>query len=135
MRFKILFITLGSFLIISSNLNAIEFKEGNWAIEMQMEMEGMTMPMAPVTIEQCLSKKDMVPAQQGPESKCKVSKQKVKGSTVSWSVKCPESKGTGSITYKNKNLSGKMNVVVTGAARSMKMSYKMNGYYKGPCKK
>ena len=114
MKFKVLFITLGSFLIIASNLNAIEFKEGNWAIEMQ---------------------KDMVPAQQGPESKCKISKQKVKGSTVSWSVKCPESKGTGSITYKNKNLTGKMNVEVTGAARSMKMSYKMNGQYKGPCKK
>ena len=135
MKFKVLFITLGSFLIIASNLNAIEFKEGNWAIEMQIEMEGMPMPMAPVVIEQCLSKKDMVPAQQGPESKCKISKQKVKGSTVSWSVKCPESKGTGSITYKNKNLTGKMNVEVTGAARSMKMSYKMNGQYKGPCKK
>ena len=135
MKFKMLFIAAGMF-VACTNSSAIDFKEGNWAVEMQMEIAGMPMQMPPVTVDQCMSKKDMVPAQKSQDgTDCKIIDQSVKGSTVTWAVECPESKGKGSMTYKGKSFSGKIYIETTGSSRSMKMTSIMKGRYKGPCRK
>ncbi len=133
MKFKIFFLMFSIFFITCSNINAIDFKEGNWAIKMQIEMEGMPMQMPPVTMDQCMTKDDMILKQSKDESECKVVKQ-IKGSTVTWVADCPEGKSTGSITYTERTLKGKINIEVKGE-RTMKMSYTLDGNYKGLCNK
>ena len=135
MKCKMLFIATGVF-IAFTNSSAIDFKEGNWAVEMKMEIVGMPMEMPPVTVDQCMTKKDMVPAQKSQDgSECKIIDQSVNGSTVTWVVVCPESKGSGTMTYKGKSFSGKIDIETTGSSRAMKMTSVMKGRYKGPCRK
>ena len=134
MRGKIFFLLLSGFIFTQANLSALDFKEGNWIIEMQIKMEGMPIQMAPIKMEQCLSKKDMIPTQQGDNSECKVTHKNIKSSSVSWNIICSDSKGHGNITYKYKKLFGKMQVQTTGSGMQMKMNYDMKGTYKGPCK-
>ena len=119
-----------------SGNSAPDFKEGKWSIETHTEMEGMPMPMemAPVTIEQCMTAEDRVPAQRNQDgSQCEVVDQKIDGSTVSWNVVCSTSKGSGSITYSDESFEGTSYFESASPMGTIKMKSTMKGRYIGPC--
>ena len=129
-------LTFVALLSACSQSSAIDLKEGEWSIETSMEMPGMGMKMPPVTVTQCLSKEDYIPAQQSNgENSCTVTSQNVSGSTVTWSVECPDSKGSGSMTYSHDSFVGEMTMEAQTPGGSMTMVSKMKGRYIGPCPK
>lgn len=121
---------------LSVQANAVDLKEGNWRIEMKTEIAGMPMQIPAMTFEQCLNKEAMLPAQKSQDgSECKVIEQHVKGDTVTWAVECPESKGSGTMTYKGTSLNGRVELEMQGQNGGMKMTNIMRGSYIGPCDK
>jgi len=111
-----------------------DFKEGKWSITSQSEIKGMAMQIPPVTFEQCMSKKEIVPMEQNNEENCKILEQKTSGDTVTWRYECKHSKGKGSITYHEKSFSGTMHIETDAESGNMSMTTTMSGTYLGPCK-
>ena len=111
-------------------------QEGKWEITTKTEMVGMSMSMPPMTRTQCLTKKDFVPqdSQQGQE--CKITKTKVDGNTVTWTVKCSgqggELTGTGRMTYSGSSFKGTIEMTMTQP--NVKMISHINGHLIGDCK-
>ena len=111
-------------------------QEGKWEVTTRMEMPGMSTSMPAVTSTQCLTKKDFVPqgSQQGQE--CKITKTKVDGNTVTWTVKCSgqggEVTGTGRMTYSGSSYKGTIEMIMTQS--NMKMIIHINGHRIGDCK-
>ena len=111
-------------------------QEGKWEVTTRMEMPGTSMSMPAVTSTQCLTKKDFVPqgSQQGQE--CKITKTKVDGNTVTWTVKCSgqggEVTGTGRMTYSGSSYKG--TIEMTMAQSNMEMIIHINGHRIGDCK-
>lgn len=110
-------------------------EEGKWEVTTRMEMPGMSISMPEVTSTQCLTKKDFVPqgSQQGQE--CKITKTKVDGNTVTWTVKCSgqggEVTGTGKMTYRGSSFKGK--IEMTMVQSNTKMISHINGHRIGDC--
>ena len=110
-------------------------EEGKWEVTTRMEMPGMSISMPEVTSTQCLTKKDFVPqgSQQGQE--CKITKTKVDGNTVTWTVKCSgqggEVTGTGKMTYRGSSFKGK--IEMTMVQSNTKMIRHINGHRIGDC--
>jgi hypothetical protein len=110
-------------------------EEGKWEVTTKMEMPGMSISMPEVTSTQCLTKKDFVPqgSQQGQE--CKITKTKVDGNTVTWTVKCSgqggEVTGTGKMTYRGSSFKGK--IEMTMVQSNTKMISHINGHRIGDC--
>ena len=110
-------------------------QEGKWEVTTRMEMPGMSISMPEVTSTQCLTKKDFVPqgSQQGQE--CKITKTKVDGNTVTWTVKCSgqggEVTGTGRMTYSGSSLKG--TIEMTMVQSNTKMISYINGHRIGDC--
>lgn len=110
-------------------------QEGKWEVTTRMEMPGMSISMPEVTSTQCLTKKDFVPqgSQQGQE--CKITKTKVDGNTVTWTVKCSgqggEVTGTGKMTYRGSSFKGK--IEMTMVQSNTKMISHINGHRIGDC--
>ena len=110
-------------------------QEGKWEVTTRMEMPGTSMSMPAVTYTQCLTKKDFVPqdSQQGQE--CKITKTKVDGNTVTWTVKCSgqggEVTGTGKMTYRGSSFKGK--IEMTMVQSNTKMISHINGHRIGDC--
>ena len=111
-------------------------QEGKWEVTTRMEMPGMSTSMPAVTSTQCLTKKDFVPqgSQQGQE--CKITKTKVDGNTVTWTVKCSgqggEVTGTGRMTYSGSSFKGTIEMTMTQP--NVKMISHINGHLIGDCK-
>jgi hypothetical protein len=111
-------------------------QEGKWEVTTRMEMPGMSTSMPAVTSTQCLTKKDFVPqgSQQGQE--CNITKTKVDGNTVTWTVKCSgqggELTGTGRMTYSGSSFKGTIEMTMTQP--NMKMISHINGHRIGDCK-
>ncbi len=110
-------------------------QEGKWEVTTRMEMPGMSISMPEVTSTQCLTKKDFVPqgSQQGQE--CKITKTKVDGNTVTWTVKCSgqggEVTGTGRMTYRGSSFKG--TIEMTMVQSNTKMISHINGHRIGDC--
>jgi hypothetical protein len=110
-------------------------QEGKWEVTTRMEMPGMSISMPEATSTQCLTKKDFVPqgSQQGQE--CKITKTKVDGNTVTWTVKCSgqggEMIGTGKMTYSGSSFKG--TIEMTMAQSNTKMISHINGHRIGDC--
>src|SRR4051794_22187044 len=89
------------------------FTPGQWETTMQMEMPGMPAGVPPTSTPSCLTEKDVAPSTARPGQECKVTKQKVTGSNVEWSVECKDKSGqvttaTGKVTYKADSFDGTM---------------------------
>ena len=124
MRFAMLSVVLMTFLGVHAN--AVDMKEGKWRIETKTEIVGMPMQLPAMTFEQCLMKEAMLPEQRGQDgSECKVIEQRVEGDTVKWAVECPESKGSGTITYKGTSFNGKVEFEMQGQNGGMKMTNRL----------
>ena len=110
-------------------------QEGKWEVTTRMEMPGMSISMPEVTSTQCLTKKNFVPkgSQQGQE--CKITKTKVDGNTVTWTVKCSgqggEVIGTGRMTYSGSSFRG--TIEMTMVQSNTKMISHINGHRIGDC--
>lgn len=123
----------------------VNMQEGSWetTIDMKMEMEGMPFPMPPMTykVNQCLTKKDMVPNTAKKDEKCEVKSQKITGNTVTWSVVCVDkegrSEGDGTITYAGNSYQGiiKMKITTKDSPKPMRSTMKMSGKRLGNCTK
>ena len=126
-------LTLVALLILgftSTQLNALDFKEGNWVVSFDTEVIAFNMHLPTITQEQCLTKENAIP-QPEQQDACQTSKLKTVGSTITWSLTCPDSHGNGKVIYKGKTFTSSMNMI--SASGEMKM--KIKGTYKGPCNK
>ena len=115
--------------------------EGNWEITTRMEITGMPMQMPAQTVNQCITKKNLVPeaGPPDPDQKCTMQDQKISGDTVSWRMQCKGKQGTmdgeGQVKYAGKTYDGTMNARMTqpgGPPMAMKMTFA--GRHTGPCK-
>lgn len=134
---KILVISVVLVVSLSTSIagSGPNMEEGKWEVTTKMEMPGMSISMPEVTSTQCLTKKDFVPqgSQQGQE--CKITKTKVDGNTVTWTVKCSgqggEVTGTGRMTYSGSSLKG--TIEMTMVQSNTKMISYINGHRIGDC--
>jgi Protein of unknown function (DUF3617) len=117
---------------------APNMEEGNWQVTMKMKMEGVPFAMPPVTQNQCMTKKDMVPKASGKNASCDVKEQKVSGDTVTWHMVCTDAEGTsdtqGKITYHGARYEGTMQAKMTSKrGKVTNVNYEIQGRHTGAC--
>jgi hypothetical protein len=110
-------------------------QEGLWEITIKMEMPGMPMNMPPMIHTQCITNENMVPRGSPQQAEgCKITKTKVEGDTVTWTMECdsPEGKArsTGKIIYSGDTFKGTIKMTMQG----MKMIQHLSGQRIGNCK-
>ena len=114
-----------------------DVNEGLWEITTKLEIEGMSMTMAPMTNTQCITKDMLVPKSDQPGQECEITNQKTTGNTISYDMECSgpggSVKGHGEATYTGDTMTGKMEMNMPGQG-DMKMTMKMSGKRIGPCK-
>jgi hypothetical protein len=114
-------------------------QEGNWEVTMKMEMVGMPFPMPPMTVNQCVTKKDLVPDMSQRDQNCIVNDQKVTGDTLTWRMQCKGAQGSmdgeGRIKYSGDTYEGEMQANMTDkSGKAMTIKYTMHGKHTGACK-
>ncbi len=121
---------------ISSAGSGPNMQEGLWEITVKMEMPGMPMNMPSMTHTQCITNEDMVPSgspQQAEE--CKITRTKMEGDTVTWTMECdsPEGKtrATGKIIYSGNTFKGTIKMTMK---EGMEMTQHLSGRRIGNCK-
>jgi hypothetical protein len=137
-------------LLLSAPLALAEKKQlqpGEWEITVQMELEGSSMQMPPMTMKKCITPEDAKQPGEIFRSKnphasphgdddCQMKDQKQEGNKYSWGVDCgPKGKGSGSVTFEPGKYDGtaRMEMVDNkGVLRRMKMT--MAGHRVGECK-
>lgn len=113
-------------------------REGNWEIRMQMDMPGMPIKMPETVLTQCITPEQakaptsMLPGPSGKpgDSSCKVTDQKMSGSTISWKMACSapqQMTGDGTITVTGDTLTGTTNVTTQQGTMALKYSGKRLG--------
>jgi hypothetical protein len=131
----ILLFVISLFLFSCGVQKGPNMKEGLWEITIRMEVPGMPVQMPPQTYTQCLTQKEAVPQQKAPDQNCKITKQDIKGDTVSWVVECNTSEGTavsdGRLTYKGDTFEG----IITMKQRGMEVTQRLSGRWIGKCEK
>jgi len=120
----------------------LDLTDGMWEVNGRVKMEGLPiqMPAVPVSFTQCITKKDAIPQQKEGNKDCKITSQRIEGSTVTWAALCVDkngakTEGTGTVTYKGASFEGKVNNVTTdprGARMTSRME--MAGKRTGDCK-
>ena len=113
---------------------AVNMQDGEWEITMKIDMPGMPAEaMKPHTVKTCLNKENYVPETNPKQTDCKVENKKVEGNTVSWSVVCKDTTGTGTITYAGDSFKGLMESSTKIEGKEMKTKMAMAGKRLGPC--
>jgi hypothetical protein len=129
---SVILLATASFSLAGSKPNV---KPGKWEVTTRMEMPGMQMNMPPMTHTQCITETDYVPQTGQPGEECEVTRTRVSGDTVTWTMHCHgkggEMNGTGKVTYQGDSFKGEisMSVVQTG----MSMTIHTNGVRIGAC--
>jgi hypothetical protein len=110
-------------------------KPGKWQVTTRMEMPGMQMNMPPMTHTQCITENDYVPQTSQPGEECKITKTRVSGDTVTWTMHCRgeggEMNGTGKVTYRGDTFEGKISMSMSPSG--MSMTIYTNGRRIGDC--
>lgn len=113
--------------------SAVNMQEGKWEITSTIEMQGMPAGMVPPqTFTTCLSKKDYVPKGEQQQD-CMMQDTRVDGNTVTWTVVCKDSRGTGRVTYAGTNFDGVIETVMKDEGKEQKATMTMKGRHIGPC--
>lgn len=125
---------IGLAVLLSNGMVAGQnMKEGLWEITVTTEMPGMPVKMPPQTQTHCLTRKDMVPQKGEPGQECKVTKQEVKGDTVTWIMECKSKEGlttlNGKVTYRGDSFEGVTKMKHGG----MEMTQNLKGKWVGKC--
>ena len=117
-------------------------RDGNWEVQMQMEMPGMPSGMPPFTSTQCITPEEakdpnkLVP--QGGRGRgrgrgnqdCTVTDQKIEGNKVTWSMKCEGETpmtGTGEFLYAGDTYTGTVKMATGRGDMTMKYTAKRLG--------
>jgi hypothetical protein len=98
-------------------------KPGKWEVTTRMEMPGMQMNMPPMTHTQCITENDYVPQTGQPGEECKITRTRVSGDTVTWTIHCRgeggEMNGTGTVTYRGDSFKGEISMSMVPSGMSM----------------
>ena len=122
---------------------APNMKEGLWEITTKTEMAGMPGGMKPMTVKQCITKKDLedprktTPGADAKDNRCQVTDHKVQGNTATWNMACKGEgamSGSGSVTYSGTAYTGvnKMKMKHGGQDHAVTIHY--TGRHLGDCK-
>ncbi len=115
----------------------LDFEPGKWEVTSVVEMPGMPAPMPPVSVTQCMTEQDPVPAKSAGGESCQVQDLKVEGNTASWKMKCNqpggEAEGTGQITYHGDRFEGTSKTSVGPPEANMLVTTRITGRRIGPC--
>lgn len=119
---------------------AQQMKEGLWEITTQLEMKGLPQAMPPVSVRQCVTKKDPVPKSEDKSVTCQTTSKKISGNKVSYAMECKGKEETmlisGDISYTGESMSGNSTTVIKVKGQpEMRMSNKLKGKYLGACPK
>ena len=120
-------------------------RDGNWQVTMEMDMPGMPQKMAPMTLNQCLTKADAEdPTKLAPQgrgqapSNCNVSDFKTDGNKVTWSMRCEGDNpmtGTSEFVYSADSYVGTMKMTPGRGGQPKTMTMKYAGKRLGDCTK
>ncbi|MBS1212757.1 MAG: hypothetical protein H6R26_1374 [Proteobacteria bacterium] len=119
-----------------------DMRPGLWEITMQLEMPGMPMAMPPVKQTMCFTQQDVesgaktVP-QDSPDNPthCKPENFNMRGNTATWTLKCDNMAGTGSMTYSGDSYSGSSDISMTMEGETQQMKQTFSGRRLGDCQK
>jgi hypothetical protein len=118
----------------------VDMHEGLWEITTRMEMQGMPMKMPARKHTQCLTKKNMlktmVPKEQNEEEECKITDTKIRGNTVTWTMKCSGEDAMqmiGKTTYHGDTFDGTI-TMISNDQEEEKMITHISGRRIGECK-
>lgn len=130
---KIIFFVV---LLLSTNLNAIDLKEGLWEMSVKMEVKGMPMPIPAQKYTQCVTKDKLVPTGEGSKDvNCKVIDYKISGNSITWKMVCKDDEGETTIigkgTYNLDKFGGETKVKTHDG---MEMVQNITGKWIGKCK-
>ena len=129
---SVIMLTAVSFALAGSKPNV---KEGKWQVTTRMEMPGMQMSMPPMTHTQCITQDDYVPQTSQPGQDCEITKTRISGDTVTWTMHCRspegEMKGNGTVTYRGDSFEGKISMSMPQAG--MEMTIYTSGRRIGDC--
>lgn len=117
----------------------VNMQEGMWEMTMKTEMQGMPFEMPPMTFNQCMTKKDVVPQKKEKNDDCKMISTKIEGNTVYWKSQCRTKEGTvdsdGKITYSGGSFNGVVKSIMNDArSGKMEVTNHMSGKRIGDCK-
>ncbi len=116
---------------------ALDFQPGKWQSTSTVEMPGMPVAMPPMTITQCMTEQEPVPAKSADGQACEILEMKTEGDTVSWKMKCNEpggaSEGSGSITYHGDTFEGSIETKVDAGGEDMVVTTQVAGKRLGDC--
>ena len=112
----------------------LSYKPGMWSFTIKNELTGMPFPIPPLTMEKCITDKDVVPQIQAAGADCAPITPKITGNTVEWTMDCKDKngvtiKGTGKATYSpaGDSFEGTVDVEVSGTPMKQKISGKRLG--------
>jgi hypothetical protein len=129
---SVILLATASFSLAGSKPNV---KPGKWEVTTRMEMVGMQMNMPPMTHTQCITETDYVPQTGQPGEECEVTRTRVSGDTVTWTMHCRgkggEMNGTGKVTYQGDSFKGEISMAVVPTG--MSMTIYTNGRRIGAC--
>lgn len=104
---------------------------GKWEITSRMEIPGIPYPMNDMTMQHCFTAADVAQGEKSvqpdmgdnPEH-CQVSNYTLQGNTATWSLRCDNMSGQGSMTYSGDSYTGttEFQVQAEGVMQSMKQT-------------
>ncbi|GEM_PF-287073 len=113
---------------------SVNMQDGEWEITTKIDMPGMPAEaMKPHSVKTCLTRDKYVPEADPQQTDCTMKNQKIDGNTVSWTVVCKDTTGTGTITYAGDTFNGQMESSTRIEGKEMKTKMAMIGKRLGPC--
>src|SRR3954469_21232225 len=117
-------------------------RDGNWQINLEMDVPGLPQAMPPMSVMQCITKEQakdptkMIPQGAGVPPDCKVLDLKNEGNKTSWSMKCEGQNamsGSGEFTFSGETYTGSMKLEMDRGGQPMPMSVKYSAKRMGEC--
>lgn len=122
---------------------APNMKEGLWEITTKTEMAGVPGGMPPMTVKQCITRKDLddprrtTPGNDPKDNRCQVTDYKVQGNTATWNMACKGEgamTGSGTITYSGTSYTGTSRMKMKQGGQDHAMTVHYTGRHLGECK-
>ena len=128
-------------IVLATNAHAAtpNMKEGLWEITTKMEMPGMQ--AKPMTMQRCVTRKDvqdaatMPPGGSGPDKSCKMTDYKLQGNVATWTMACEMVTGSGTVTYNGTSYSGSQIMTMKQGGQTQNMTAHFSGKHLGDCTK
>lgn len=118
---------------------ASDMRPGLWEITMQMEMPGMPMAMPAIKQQMCFTAQDVASGAkaipQDDVNHCKTEGLSMNGNTATWSMKCDNMTGQGTMTYSGDSYSGSSDITMEMDGETQRMKQTFSGMRLGDCQK